>query len=413
VSEGAVYQLWQQRPQAIGIVDGSFNQARGVSHKEILWVMEQGVHVFGSAALGALRAVELANFGMRGVGWVYDAFSTKILDRDDEAAVAYSVSDQGYLTRSEAMVNIRRTLERARLAKIISATTCDILIVCGSEMPYRRRTWPGLLEAGRTAGSEPDELHHLSGWLPEGRVDQQAHDAVAMLRTMRDFLDSNPGRLQPNWAMAHTTAWERLKHRVRDLPAMNSETSLDSLLDEIRLLGPGSFATARDRSLLRYFAADVAEREGLMLSPERLHDVIVSFRIENGLESGADFRKFLTDNDLTPDEFKRLITVEEKVRWACERSAEHALEDLPGDLRMRGQYARLAAKAGDKRRSDENNETDGIVDSAAVAVRWYFEQRLEIGVPENLEEYARSAGFADESRFRSAVLREWQWSPDF
>lgn len=356
VSEGAVYQLSRQRPKAIGIVDGSFNQARGVSHKEILWAMEQGVHVFGSAALGALRAVELANFGMHGVGWVYEAFNTGMLDRDDEAAVAYSLSEQGYQAQSESMVNIRRTLERARVEEIISTAARDTLIACGSGMPYRRRAWPGLLELGRAAESEPDELDRLRSWLPEGRVDQQAHDAVVMLRTIHDFLKLSPGRFQAHWTMARTTAWESLKQRARDSPAMNNEAVLDNLLDEIRLLGPDGFATARDRSLLRYFAADAADREGFALSADRLHDAIVSFRIENGLESGADFKRFLADNDLSTDEFKRLVTVEEKVRWACARAAEHALEDLPDDLRMRGQYVRSAAKAAGELRGGDNDE---------------------------------------------------------
>ena len=44
------------RPRAIGIIDGYFQQVPSVWHKEILWAMAQGVHVFGSASMGALRA---------------------------------------------------------------------------------------------------------------------------------------------------------------------------------------------------------------------------------------------------------------------------------------------------------------------------------------------------------------------
>ena len=63
-----------RRPRAIGIVDGFFARVPAVWHKEIMWVMERGVHVFGGAGLGALRAAELDSFGMRGVGQVYQAF---------------------------------------------------------------------------------------------------------------------------------------------------------------------------------------------------------------------------------------------------------------------------------------------------------------------------------------------------
>ena len=48
------------RPAAIGLIDGAFAEARPVWHREILWAMSQGVHVFGAASMGALRAVELA-----------------------------------------------------------------------------------------------------------------------------------------------------------------------------------------------------------------------------------------------------------------------------------------------------------------------------------------------------------------
>jgi hypothetical protein len=46
---GDVYRLWERRPRAIGIVDGYFDHVPAVWHKEILWMMEHGVHVFGAA----------------------------------------------------------------------------------------------------------------------------------------------------------------------------------------------------------------------------------------------------------------------------------------------------------------------------------------------------------------------------
>jgi hypothetical protein len=95
VAAGDVYRLWRRRPRAIGIVDGSFDRIPAVWHKEIMWIMERGVHVFGGAGLGALRAAELDSFGMRGVGRVYQAFSDGTLGRDDEVAVRHSTADDG------------------------------------------------------------------------------------------------------------------------------------------------------------------------------------------------------------------------------------------------------------------------------------------------------------------------------
>ena len=58
-AQGDVYRVAQERPSAIGIVDGYFEGVLSVWHKEILWAMAEGIHVFGSASMGALRAAEL------------------------------------------------------------------------------------------------------------------------------------------------------------------------------------------------------------------------------------------------------------------------------------------------------------------------------------------------------------------
>ena len=100
-------------PLAIGLIDGYFERVPAVWHKEILWALSQGIHVFGSASMGALRAAELAPFGMIGVGAIFEAYRDGILEDDDEVAVAHGPADTGYRAGSDAMVNIRATLARA------------------------------------------------------------------------------------------------------------------------------------------------------------------------------------------------------------------------------------------------------------------------------------------------------------
>ena len=64
----AAVEVALERPVAIGLIDGYFERVPSVSHKEILWAMSQGIVVIGAASMGALRAAELAPFGMLGVG---------------------------------------------------------------------------------------------------------------------------------------------------------------------------------------------------------------------------------------------------------------------------------------------------------------------------------------------------------
>jgi hypothetical protein len=81
VAHGDVYRVSLERPRAIGIIDGYFERQPAVWHKEILWALNEGIHVFGSASMGALRAAELAPFGMVGVKPIALATSARTVAR--------------------------------------------------------------------------------------------------------------------------------------------------------------------------------------------------------------------------------------------------------------------------------------------------------------------------------------------
>jgi hypothetical protein len=52
VRQGELYRAALARPAVIGVVDGYFEVTPTVWHKEILWAMVQGIHVFGAASIG-------------------------------------------------------------------------------------------------------------------------------------------------------------------------------------------------------------------------------------------------------------------------------------------------------------------------------------------------------------------------
>ena len=113
VAQGDLVRLLPRKPRAIGIIDGYFERVPAVWHKEILWTMEQGTHVFGSASMGALRAAELCPFGMAGVGRIFEDYRDGVLEDDDEVALIHGPAESGYIGMPEPMVNIRRTLSKA------------------------------------------------------------------------------------------------------------------------------------------------------------------------------------------------------------------------------------------------------------------------------------------------------------
>ena len=109
-SMGDLYVLTQSRAQPgdrVAIIDGLFEQRPAVWHKEVLDALARGIHVYGAASMGALRAAELDAFGMVGVGRIFEAYRSGAIADDDEVAVAHADADQQYRSLSSAMVSLR------------------------------------------------------------------------------------------------------------------------------------------------------------------------------------------------------------------------------------------------------------------------------------------------------------------
>jgi hypothetical protein len=208
-AEGDIYRAALQRPRALGIIDGYFQFTPAVRHKEILWAMAQGIHVFGSASMGALRAAELAAFGMEGVGTIFEWYRDGVLEDDDEVAIAHGPAETGYLAGSEAMVNIRQTLRKAERSKVISEKTCLTLEETGKRLFYPERNYPALLQAAAQAGTPPVDLKRLEEWLPANRVNQKREDALAMLQLMRTRFKAGLSPKRVSFSFQQTAMWHQ------------------------------------------------------------------------------------------------------------------------------------------------------------------------------------------------------------
>src|SRR4051812_38972153 len=100
-------------PDVIGILDGEFSHTLSVWHKEILYALDRGIHVYGASSMGALRAAETDRYGMIGVGEVYRMYASGELTDDDEVALTHGTAEQHYRPVSDPLVNIRATLKLA------------------------------------------------------------------------------------------------------------------------------------------------------------------------------------------------------------------------------------------------------------------------------------------------------------
>lgn len=215
-AQGDIYRATLRRPALIGIIDGYFEHVPAVWHKEILWAMRQGIHVFGSASMGALRAAELAAFGMEGIGAIYQAYCDGTLDDDDEVAVVHGPAESGFRPLSVAMVNIRATLAQAEAQNVLSSATHTLLLEIAKRRYYAERSYQQLLNDALAAGVAAGVVAELRAWLPGSQVDQKRLDALLMLQIMGERLVAGVPAKQAHFHFEHTEYWDRVMREVQE-----------------------------------------------------------------------------------------------------------------------------------------------------------------------------------------------------
>ena len=215
VAQGDVYRIACRKPWGIGIIDGLFECVPSVWHKEILWALCEGIHVYGSASMGALRSAELAAFGMVGVGTIFEDYARTAIEDDDEVVRVHGGAAKNYEPTSEAMVNIRRTLAKAVEERIICKATAERLAQIGKGFFYRHRQYEKIVDEAVRQGLNAAEVQRFREWIPAGRVDQQRQDAIAMLTRMREDSAAHPQRKRVNFSLEYTKYWDRVERRSR------------------------------------------------------------------------------------------------------------------------------------------------------------------------------------------------------
>lgn len=412
VAQGDVYRAALRKPRAIGIVDGYFSGAPSVWHKEILWALSQGIHVFGSASMGALRAAELHGFGMQGVGRIFEAFRDGILEDDDEVAVVHGPAELGFVAASEPMVNIRATLARAEADGVLSVGSRHALEAFAKSLFFPHRTWPAILDGAR--GTAETELAKLRSWLPHGRIDQKREDALAMLAAMQETL-ARPDPHRPCFKFEWTQFWDELVAQPAIDPAASDPSSTVShqdILEELRLEGEDSYGPAKSRALVRLLAGLEAQRQGLKASPEAVRASLARMRGAHSLYTRTELDAWLERNHMDAASLENLIADQARSE-SLARLARPALErNLLDDLRLSGAYERLTERARHKKqilatRGLEPIERSGSAPSATELRLWFFEQRLGRPVPDDMAGYLRDLGIESPTDFDSAVRREW------
>ncbi len=406
---GDLYRAARRRPRAIGLIDGYFEGAPSVWHKEILWAMAEGIEVFGASSMGALRAAELAKFGMRGIGDIFALYHSGRLEDDDEVAVEHGPAELDYITLSEPMVNIRATLDRAAAQAIIPDSLARALAGIAKQQFYKERSWQSLLQLAPTVGGEGREIDRLAQWLPGNAIDLKRDDAQKLAQAIAEFLAS-PRKPEPrSFTLEWTVMWDKATRHFssHDASADEGSVAAAAVLEELRL-DPDRYLVVRRGAIARKLA-DGGSADHSTIDEAALRQEISRFRERHGLLTRASLMTWLKDNGLDAPGLERLIA--DEIRLDATAGAGASLERyLISELQLTGAYSALARRARDKHELLAR-KAGGIGPRRSrleimQARLWYFEGVLGRPVPDDMARYAKDLGFADVGALDGAFLRE-------
>lgn len=177
-----------QVPFLVAIIDGYFENRISVWHKEILYLLSKGTPVFGSSSMGALRAAEMARFGMVGVGKIYNNFADEIYEDDDEVTVSHGPAESGFPQISEAMANIRFTIYAAMRDNILTETAGENFIAVAKSTFYKKRNYGYIIRQCMEYDNMLErDFSRFVIWLEKYRIDQKKLDAINLIKVIDDF----------------------------------------------------------------------------------------------------------------------------------------------------------------------------------------------------------------------------------
>jgi hypothetical protein len=415
--QGDVYRAIKRlRPAVVGIIDGYFHQSASVWHREILWAMAEGIHVFGAASIGALRASELHKFGMRGVGRVFQGYRDgryapfrDPFEDDDEVAVIHGPPETDFVPLCEAMIDIRDNLARAAEANVITEAMRDSLAALGKAMPYRERSLGRILEKAVAGGPMSPALTALAAWLPQHHASRKQLDAADMLREICLLLREFPGQFQARFHLEPASVWIRFLEQQESASCNISEIDAGAL-DELRLL-PKEWREARRQAVLRSAAVEKAIATGATPSGRAVRASLDQIRRSSGLLTHGELAAWATENELNEEGLARLMH-EEALLDLLEARCQNRLESKTADhLRLKGGFAVLAARSFAKRRwaaeaGIASRRPSGIAISDLID--WFVADRLgdDLNAPAGAEELATWLGFPDLDSFIEALWLE-------
>ena len=186
VSAGEIYCLLNEYRELkrVIIIDGYFYNKLAVLHREIISALSQKVIVIGSSSLGALRAVELNNFGMIGVGRVYDYYNNHPYTGDDEVAILHDKLPP-YKAITVPLINLRILMNELVVKRYdpIFIFYLKSLVHYLEQRSFADRTWD-LIRQFSTNHSTIEDNNDMFSQLKDIYIDYKVNDCSELIKRL-------------------------------------------------------------------------------------------------------------------------------------------------------------------------------------------------------------------------------------
>jgi thiopeptide-type bacteriocin biosynthesis protein len=291
-TQGDVLRVVQRRPAVIAVIDGAFHFVPSIWHKEILAALEQGILVYGGASIGALRAAELAHYGMIGVGEIYERFHSGKWEDDDEVAVTFAPKEQQYRPLSLAMVDIRDICEAAASARAIEYQSASGIVSVAKDLYFPQRIWPTIEQSALKAGITEAAITSLREFRRAYGPTLKQRDTLRMLSEIARLAPFKHQPQNSTLRVRPTIFFQRLQDDVTRDP-----------MDDIESPPGSAFDVARKKVLLGVLATREGIRTGFSPDDNEISVMSSWFRDQYQLSDDRQFFEWLAKSSLKQNAF--------------------------------------------------------------------------------------------------------------
>ncbi|MGW1864547.1 TfuA-like protein [Streptomyces mauvecolor] len=195
IQHGDLFRLAPGPGDRILIIDGVYQHRAPIRHKEIIGAIRAGADMSGAASMGALRAAELGEFGMRGLGTVHEWYASGRLESDADVAVAHSFEDSRFHPVSVALVSLIHSTDWLCAQGELTLTQADSVLRLADELHFAERTEQALRRVAAERGIADEMDRVLRAVAADDPGDVKARDAEAAVRAL--LADDTAGAHRP------------------------------------------------------------------------------------------------------------------------------------------------------------------------------------------------------------------------